>query len=624
MIVATRRMALFLFVAATACTGPSEPQSTVPGPHLVPLTSVVPFVVSNAVSGPATAGVGALSSSLVDAERVFISAPPGTFPGMASANVHVDRTGTSVVAALLDGGFDPVAAPAHMGDTLTVLLTGLAGSSSTYRFVVPGKKAPLIVRTVPPRNKRDVPLNARMMVVFSEPIDPLSLTAQNVSVRAGTEIVPGTLSFTTPDQTTAEFTPSSDLRGATDYELVVSEHVTDRDGTALGAPERVPFTTAAARIGAGVLKSISRSAGDRQSADAGTALRVPLAVLASDAFGTPVAGLQISFKVISGGGSIDGTPITTNAAGIATSSLMTLGAVLGDQQVEASTAGLRITFTVFARRPLPSCVLLNCPGSRLAFVRGNDIYSAFADGSNPIRLARGSEPAWSSDGRIAFTGDASGVGVYVMNEDGSNVRLVAPGGSSPAWSPDARRLAYVKRTVTGQSVEAITVDVNTGSPVRLGFDQGWNAWPTWLPDGSSVAFVSDWLAFDFAMELFLVDREGGDGQPLTNGFFGNVATWPSYVRYDQPAWSPDGMRIALMQCPAWQFTNCDVSSLIVMNADGTGVFALGATHGYVRPSWSPNGKWITYEGPTGIRFISVDGREQGVLIPNASGAAWRP
>ena len=162
------------------------------------------------------------------------------------------------------------------------------------------------------------------------------------------------------------------------------------------------------------------------------------------------------------------------------------------------------------------------------------------------------------------------------------------------------------------------------SPVTLGFEQGWNAWPTWLPDGSSVAFVSDDPAYDFAMEVFVVDRDGGEGQMLTNGFFGNVATWPSYVRYDQPAWSPDGMRIALMQCPAWQFTNCDVSSLIVMNADGTGVFALGATHGYVRPSWSPNGKWITYEGPTGIRFISVDGREQGVLIPNASGAAWRP
>ncbi|MBA3671432.1 MAG: Ig-like domain-containing protein [Gemmatimonadaceae bacterium] len=374
------------------------------------------------------------------------------------------------------------------------------------------------------------------------------------------------------------------------------------------------------------LKSIIRYAGDRQRAVAGTTTRFPLAVFASDTFGNPVAGVRISFTVVSGGGTIDRAPIATNADGVASSSLLQLGSAMGDQQVEAFTDGLRTTFTVSARQP---CLILRCTDARLAFVRDGDIYAAAADGSNPVRLARGSEPAWSSDGRIAFS---YADGVYVMNEDGSNVRLIAPGGSSPAWSPDAERLAVATERNGQQVIEVVTVDATIARPaVRLSFDRGWNAWPTFSPDGSRVAFVTDWTAFDFAYEVFVADREGKSREQLTNGFFGNQATWPNYLRYDQPAWSPDGTRMALMRCPAWQYTNCGDSALVVMNADGTGTVFLAATVGRVRPAWSSNGRWITFDGPgadrgssSAIRFISPDGREQGVLIPNAHSATWRP
>ncbi len=421
--------------------------------------------------------------------------------------------------------------------------------------------------------------------------------------------------------------------------LTTSAVLTDREGVASSggwtigqsAGRHAIFARSTALPGASVtfestgiargLQRISRYAGDRQIADAATPARFPLSAIASDTFGNPIAGIPISFAVVSGGGTIDETPVTTNANGVSTSRLMTLGAVLGDQQVEASTAALRTTFTVFSRQARSSCVILNCPGSKLAFVRNGDIYAASADGSNPIRLARGIEPAWSADGRIAFTGAD---GVYVMNEDGSSVRLVAPGGSAPAWSPAEQRLALVRRTADGQAIDVVSVDAATATPVRIGFGQGWNAWPSWSPDGSLIAFVADATAYDFAWEVFVVDRDGTGGNLVTNGFFGSIATWPSYFRYTQPAWSPDGAKMALMQCPAWQYTICDVSNLVVMNADGTGIVRLGATRGYVRPSWSPNSKWITFDGPSGIRFISADGLEQGSLIPNASSATWRP
>ncbi|MEP6781266.1 MAG: hypothetical protein ABJC26_15320 [Gemmatimonadaceae bacterium] len=360
------------------------------------------------------------------------------------------------------------------------------------------------------------------------------------------------------------------------------------------------------------LQIINRSAGDGQIAIAGAPVGFPFAVFASDTFGNPIVGVPISFAVVSGGGTIDRMPVTTNADGVATSSLMKSGALVGDQQVEASTAGLRTTFTVSARQAF---------GTRFAFVREGDIYSALADGSNPLRLTRGREPAWSADGRIAFTGTG---GVYVMNEDGSNIRLVAPGGSMPAWSPDAQRLAVVKFFNGAQTIVVVTVDATVASPVRVGFDQGYHEWPTWSPDGSRIAFAADWTAFDYALELFAVDRDGTRTNQLTDGFFGSAATWPSFIMYTQPAWSPDGTKMALMQCPAWQSKNCALSYLVVMNADGSGTVKLSATKGYARPNWSPNGKWITFDGPSGIQFISANGLEQGLLIPNAQSAAWRP
>ncbi len=110
-------------------------------------------------------------------------------------------------------------------------------------------------------------------------------------------------------------------------------------------------------------------------------------------------------------------------------------------------------------------------------------------------------------------------------------------------------------------------------------------------------------------EIYTMDADGKNLKKLTDNSFNDV----------QPSWSPDGKRIAYnsygyVTAPAYK----SISEILVMNADGTGVFQVthdpeDNAYGEEWPSWSPDGSLIVYES-----FRDASAESNGTTIQNAN------
>ncbi len=236
---AAARALVFVVIWAGACLdglGVQEP----------PVEPSWPGVVSDPVAGgsPVSSGDALTRGSISGTGVVYISLAPGTITGGELASIRNRVTGSGVVAGMVAGGLDPVPVEAATGDTLDIDVR-LAGSDSLLHFIhaVRAARPPIVVRTEPPPRKRDVPLNANIVIVFSEPIDPMSLTGASVQLLQGAALVPGRLGFRDPANLTAAFIPAATLAASTGYRLNITQGIRDLDGESLEAPVTVDFTT---------------------------------------------------------------------------------------------------------------------------------------------------------------------------------------------------------------------------------------------------------------------------------------------------------------------------------------------------------------------------------------------
>lgn len=225
------------------------PRPIAPGDEDQEEPTLAALVVSQPVTPPddGLLGFDAQGES-ANTEVAYVSLPPGTLPEALSVVIR-NLTTSAVVgpAALVDGGFDPIAVPAATGDRLELEFHDALGGTTSYYSTVPPRRPPTLVRTNPPRGRTDVALSVQPTLVFSEPLDPATVTLENVRLLLDGAPVAATV-LALPDRPwIVQIVPAGELQPLTVYTL----HVT-RGGVANLAGENtelawsVAFTTAAA------------------------------------------------------------------------------------------------------------------------------------------------------------------------------------------------------------------------------------------------------------------------------------------------------------------------------------------------------------------------------------------
>ena len=177
-------------------------------------------------------------------------------------------------------------------------------------------------------------------------------------------------------------------------------------------------------------------------------------------------------------------------------------------------------------------------------------------------------------------------------------------------SPKGERALFCARG------DIFTAPIEKGPTRNLTHSSGaHDKWPTWSPDGSQIAFISDHSGED---ELYLVPQDGSKpAEQITKG--GNA------FRY-QPQWSADGKHIAFgdKDGKIWVVTLADRKLTAIVDSPR------GAIRDYV---WSPKGNFLAFTMPASDNgFVSIhiwsaaDNKIHRVTdtMFNAFNPAWDP
>ena len=253
------------------------------------------------------------------------------------------------------------------------------------------------------------------------------------------------------------------------------------------------------------------------------------------------------------------------------------------------------------------------------------------------------QAAWAPNGkRIAFArrnaGSASGV--YVVSSTGGETRRVARLGGNArweialSWSPEGRRVVFVRSPHCSDKraqLHLTVVDVRSGRaseiPVLAGpaaltevFD------PRWSPRGDRLLYL---LAKSEALDRdgTCVDYQVGSSVYVVGANGRGRRLIASGIWLEQAEWSPDGTRIAFLDCSREEPSPDDgtqwynVCDLVIADADGPGRRRIrtnlprGSIGFSIR--WMPHGREVLLVHDDRLYSINTStGRRQLRLAPD--------
>jgi Tol biopolymer transport system component len=245
---------------------------------------------------------------------------------------------------------------------------------------------------------------------------------------------------------------------------------------------------------------------------------------------------------------------------------------------------------------------------------------------------------------LSFSADHGHVGWLEVGKLGESLRPLTPrpmlgagtSDSGPAWSPDGRQIAFVRRARGASGVYTVASDGSTLTRIApLVLNNAGYVGIGWSPDGSNLVFdrftdVECRSKKPFRLRFTIASPTGKlrdvDALPRPRRLVGLQSVW----------WLPDGKRLSYIvneygENECYGHVGEFDSLLYVIGSDGRGRKLLARGVYFSDAEWSPDGRRIAYVLYGGsdidIDVVAADGSGKRTLrrnVPLDVHIAWKP
>lgn len=131
-------------------------------------------------------------------------------------------------------------------------------------------------------------------------------------------------------------------------------------------------------------------------------------------------------------------------------------------------------------------------------------------------------------------------------------------------------------------VHIYSLNLSTNDLTQLTFGNHQDLRPTWSPDGSQIAFVSN---REDNFELYMINADGSGLIRLTN-----TPEWET-----EPSWSPDGTKIVYVQVRTVEFGLQEKRLYLYWTVNNSTQQLTSGPGNDEDPDWSPDGRYLTFK-----------------------------